>query len=302
MIFPVQVSREHVLAFRVRRQHLDRRLPAGAPAEAVAVCGIRTTPAGTATAALAAQVAGLGTDTVPAALQDGSLVEVLGPRQVPTLVLPADVTVLTAGAPPAEDTGLRDALGENSAQALTAAGIGLADAVRQVAAAARDELAAGARTRGSLSATLTRRLPAAMSSWCQRCGSTHLHETLFRTAGGAGAFRIQPSPGRETTLAALDGPRPCGTAGTNTPPRPSPTAPIGAPLNRTRPSGWLRVGRRQVGSVIAARHELHRRGAGIVTPHRGCRCVTWAHRVDPAAPRRVLRAALSVSPITACSL
>jgi Winged helix DNA-binding domain len=208
----VRTARDQVLAFRLRRQHLDRRLPADALADMVAAGGIRNTPAGSAPAALAARLTGLDPGTVPAALADGSLVEVLGPRQVPTLVLPADVTVFTAGAMPAQEAALRDALGENAAKALAAGGIGLADAVRLVAEAARQELAAGPRTRGSLSAALTRRLPDALSSWCRRCGSTHLHETLFRTAGGTGAFRMHPGPGRETILAALDGIRPSPAA------------------------------------------------------------------------------------------
>jgi hypothetical protein len=51
---------------------------------------------------------------------------------------------------------------------------------------------------------MTRRLPEAMSSWCERCGSRHVPESLFRIPGGAGAFRIEPRSGRQVSFAGLD--------------------------------------------------------------------------------------------------
>jgi Winged helix DNA-binding domain len=201
------VTRERVLGFRLRRQHLHRRLPAGRLGTAVAdCCGIRNSPPGSAGPALDARVDGLAADTVAGELAAGSLVEVLGPRLVPTLVRPEDVGVLTVGVLPADERALTDVIGRLTAKDLAAAGIGLADAVREVTEAARAELAAGPRTRGDLSAALTRRLPAAMSSWCERCGSRHVRESLFRIPGGAGVYRIEPRSDRQVSFARLDDP------------------------------------------------------------------------------------------------
>jgi hypothetical protein len=201
----VSTARDNVLAFRQGRQHLHRRVPRARLGEAVAdCCGIRNSPPGSADAALAARVTGLSGDAVAGAISDGSLVEVLGPRLVPTLARPEDVALLTAGAMPADERALAETMGPQAAKGLKAAGIGLADAVRQLSEAAEDELAAGPRARGELSAALTRRLPDAMSSWCARCGSRHVRETLFRVAGGIGVYRIAPRSGREVSLARLD--------------------------------------------------------------------------------------------------
>ena len=201
------ISRESVLAFRLRRQHLDRRLPPARLAEVAAdCCGLRNSPPGSADAALAARLTGRATASVAEALAAGSLVEVLGPRLVPTLVRAEDVALLTVGTMPADERALADTVGPQAATDLRAAGIGLADAVRQLTEAAEDELAAGPLARGELSAAMTRRLPEAMSSWCPRCGSRHVREALFRVPGGAGVYRLEPRSGRQVAFARLDQP------------------------------------------------------------------------------------------------
>jgi hypothetical protein len=203
----VATSRESVLAFRLRRQHLDRRLPPARLAEVAAdCCGLRNSPPGSADAALAARLTGRSAAVVAEALAAGSLVEVLGPRLVPTLVPPEDVALLTVGTMPADERALADTVGPQAAKDLKAAGIGLADAVRRLTEVAEDELAAGPLARGELSAAMTRRLPEAMSSWCARCGSRHVRETLFRVPGGAGVYRLEPRSGRQVAFALLDQP------------------------------------------------------------------------------------------------
>jgi hypothetical protein len=200
----METSRERVLGFRLRRHHLGRRTGAGALADVAAVAGIRSSPPGTAPEALAARLARLPADAVDTAVEAGTVVEILGPRLIATYVPAEDVAVFTAGTMPAEETALREMLGDRTAKALKADGIGLADAVRRISDAARDELSDGPRTRGALSAALTRRLPSSMSGWCERCGSVHVSETLFRTPGGTGVLRIEPRTDREVVLGALD--------------------------------------------------------------------------------------------------
>jgi hypothetical protein len=202
---PLTTDPERVVGFRLRRHHLDRRLGPRSLRAAVAVCGIRNSPPGSAATALAARVDRLPPSAVADAVADGSLLEVIGPRLVPTLVVPEDVAVFTIGSVP-DERALRDLVGDATAKALAAAGIGLLDAVGQVTAAARAALAGGPLTRGGLSAAVTRTVPAPMSAWCGRCGSRHVSENLFRLAGGSGAYAIAPRSGRGVSLRLLDPP------------------------------------------------------------------------------------------------
>ncbi len=199
---PLTTTPERVLGFRLRRHHLGRRLALRSLGAAATACGIRNSPPGSALTALAARVTGMS------AVSAAALVEVIGPRLTPTLVLPADVAVFTVGALPPDDRSLRETLGDNTAKALAGAGLGLADAVRAAAEAARAALAGGPLARGELSAVVTAQLPPAMSAWCPRCGSRHVSDTLFRAAGAAGAYALEPRSGRGVTLRRLELPDP----------------------------------------------------------------------------------------------
>ena len=50
------ITREQILAFRLQRHNLPRRLPAGSLVEAAAVCGIQNSPPGAALLSLYARV------------------------------------------------------------------------------------------------------------------------------------------------------------------------------------------------------------------------------------------------------
>jgi hypothetical protein len=200
----VKVTRTHVLAFRLRRQHLVRRLGAATMAEAFATCGVRNSPPGSAQVALLARVSGVSEDRVSAALLDRRLVEVYGPRMVPALVRSQDLPVFTVGGMGADDASLRETLGKVAASGLAEADMRPVDALTRVVEAARAELAGGARGKGDLSAALTARLPESMSLWCERCGSRHIHEELFRLPGVAGIYCIAPRSGREVCYVLVD--------------------------------------------------------------------------------------------------
>jgi hypothetical protein len=197
-------TRRQVLAFRLRRHNLARRLGAARMPEATATCGVRNSPPGSASMALLARVNGVSEDRVSAALADRHLVEVNGPRMVPALVRPQDVAVFTVGGIGADDASLRETVGRVAATALAQAGIRPIDALARVVEAALAELAGGARTRGALSAAMTARLPEAMSLWCRVCGSRHIHEGLFRLPGAAGVYCIAPRSGREVCYVRTD--------------------------------------------------------------------------------------------------
>ena len=200
----VTTDRSQVLAFRLRRQHLVCRLGAASMADATATCGVRNSPPGSAQVALLARVDGVSEGRVSAALSDRRLVEVYGPRMVPVLVSPRDLAVFTVGGIGTDDESLRDTLGKVTAKALAEARISPTDALTSVVEAARAELAGGVRGKGELSAAMTARLPESMSLWCERCGSRHIHEELFRLPGAAGIYCIAPRSGREVGYVRVD--------------------------------------------------------------------------------------------------
>lgn len=199
-----RTTRAHVLAFRLRRHNLAQRLGEARMAEAVAACSIRNTPPGSALSALAARVNGVSEDATSAALAGKTLVEVLGPRMIPAFVCPGDVAVFTVGGVSTDEASLRVTMGEKASGRLAADGIGLGDALTQVIDATRAELKGGARARGDLSEALTARLPEAMSLWCKRCGSRHIHETLFRLPGAVGVYCVAPRSGREVSYVLVE--------------------------------------------------------------------------------------------------
>lgn len=200
----VTTTRRNVLAFRLRRQHLARRLGAARMAGVTGTCSVRNSPPGTAQVALLARVNGVSEERVSAALSDRRLVEVHGPRMVPALVRPEDLAVFTVGGVGTDDESLRESFGKLTARRLTEAGIRPADALTCVIEVALAELAGGARGKGELSAAMTARLPESMSSWCERCGSRHVQEELFRLPGAVGLYCIAPRSGREVCYVRVD--------------------------------------------------------------------------------------------------
>jgi hypothetical protein len=201
----VTATRERVLAFRLRRQNLVRRLVAGRMPDAIAACGVRNSPPGSAQVALLARVDGVSAERVSAALADRSVVEVHDPRMVPALVPAEDLAVFTVGGVGTDDASLREKFGVVAAKALAQAGISATDALALVVEAARAELAGGVRATGELSAAMTARLPEPMSLWCERCGSRHIHESLFRLPGSLGISCIAPRSGRAVRYVRVDG-------------------------------------------------------------------------------------------------
>jgi hypothetical protein len=200
----VTTARRQVLAFRLRRQHLARRLGAARILDVTATCGVRNSPPGSAQVALLARVNGVSEDLVSAALSDRRLVEVHGPRMVPALVRPEDLAVFTVGGIGSDDASLHETLGKVTARRLAEADIRPTDALTQVVEAAHAELAGGARGKGDLSAAMTARLPESMSLWCGRCGSRHVDEELFRLPGAVGIYCIAPRSGREVWYVRVD--------------------------------------------------------------------------------------------------
>ena len=175
----VTTARRQVLAFRLRRQHLARRLGAARMADVTATCSVRNSPPGSAQVALLARVNGVSQDRVSAALSDRRLVEVHGPRMVPALVRPEDMAVFTVGGIGTDDASLRETLGKVTAGRLAEADIRPTDALNRVVEAAHAELAVDVVVVRALRLTTHSRgtVPAT------RCGRHLLRRAAFRPRG-----------------------------------------------------------------------------------------------------------------------
>jgi hypothetical protein len=201
---PSGISRAQVLAFRLGRHHLSSRLTQARLADAVRACSVCNSPPGSAVLALMARVSGVSDQLVTATLSARTTIEVLGSRMRPALVHRDDVAVFTVGGVSLDDASLRVAIGSGPSAKLAAEGIRPADALSRAIEATRQELAGGARGRGELSAALTARLPDSMSSWCARCRSRHVYETIFRLPGVVGVTCIAVRTSREVSYVLTD--------------------------------------------------------------------------------------------------
>jgi hypothetical protein len=105
---PATVTRAQILALRLQRHNLARRLVGGSLEEAAAVCGIQNSPPGSALLSLHArveEVSGAALDR--ALLADKRLVQVWSVRTAPLLVPARDAAIFTHGLLPDGEEELR---------------------------------------------------------------------------------------------------------------------------------------------------------------------------------------------------
>jgi hypothetical protein len=212
------ITREQILAFRLQRHNLARRLVAGSLAAdplaaAAAVCGIQNSPPGSALLSLGARVAGVsGVDLDRALLEDRLLVQVWSVRAAP-LILPAtDAAVFTRGLLPEGEDELRFLM-RGAGEHLQRAGLAATDLVDWTAAALEHVLDGCQLTKDELGVELSRRLaqkvPAAAAAlWDSPDLWGRFGESLARFALNAvalrGAFCILSHPGRAATFVRTD--------------------------------------------------------------------------------------------------
>lgn len=278
MVAAMQVTREKVLDFRVARAHLATRLaaddgaaPVGPSLASAMASGLRTTAASGPAAALAARVAGAGQATLDALVTDRSVVEVVGMRASPHLIVAADWAVLTAAALPAGDASLAAALDGLSRRGDPFAQLTPTRALEIATDAALESLADGPLDRGALSAAMTAILPPELSPYCAGCKSEHVGETLFRLAGEAGGYVRRSGVRGKATLC-----RPADWFGSDTV----------APRADRLPPGELEVARHELTRRFLRSHgPSDERGLAAwlgVTPADGA--ARWAYFPEPLTP------------------
>jgi hypothetical protein len=137
---PLAVRRGDVLAFRLKSQHLTKRLSLDSLLQAAGACGIQETPPGSAVLSLHARVAGLTPDAVFEALAvEKSLVQMWSLRGAPYLFPTCDAPVFTTGLLPEDEESLRFFI-LGIEQALSRIGMTATEVVERTAVALHDVL------------------------------------------------------------------------------------------------------------------------------------------------------------------
>lgn len=181
-----QAYRDHVLAFRARGHHLDRRLPHNQLLVALAQAGVRDVRS-SGLASLHARVDKVTAADMSILRESGAVLEVISARGTDTLVPAADVAVFTIGTLPSDEESLRARL-KPWLGVLDDSGHTAANAVEATKNAAREALANGPLAVAELSAALTAKLPR-LSEMCRgRCGAVHIAQGLFDLAGESGLW------------------------------------------------------------------------------------------------------------------
>lgn len=205
------VTREQVLAFRIRAQGLDRSATRTSDLPVLDL-GVQDGPGDAAALALAARLADptaldlVGTaapDSDPAGSDGtGGLTAIWSFRGAPHLHRSGELEALARALWPRDDEDAAHRVNGYSAE-LRAAGLAGLPAFR-AAADAMAEVVREPLTKGEVSAAVTRLVPEGLSSWCRGCGATHVFDQVLRAAAlPAGAAIV---PGRTPlTLAPLPG-------------------------------------------------------------------------------------------------
>lgn len=171
----MEITREQVLGFRVRAQHLDRDGGGSVADTAVLDFGVQDTGPDGAGWALAIR----GLDK--AALDgDDALAYAWTLRGAPHAYRRADLPGIAAATAPFSEADAAKRVFD-AAKPLKAAGIPVLDALDTVAAAMRGIVTAP-MVKGEVSTRLTAALPEPYLRWCRSCRATHSYEQPFRLA------------------------------------------------------------------------------------------------------------------------
>lgn len=171
------MTRDEVLAHRVRAQQLDR----GAPDPAVLDLGVQDTGPDGGRWALAIR----GAD-----LPDDDLVVLWTLRGAPHLYRRADLPGVAAAVAPFSEADAAKRIFDAS-RPLKAAGIGMVEALDGVAAAMR-EVVTAPMVKGEVSTRLAERMAEPYLRWCRPCRATHLYEQTFRLAAVRAGLELEP--------------------------------------------------------------------------------------------------------------
>lgn len=178
----LEVASNQALAFRLAGNHLTRRVE---PMAAVAACGIQEYPPGWGRIAIHAR-----TREEPS---QRSTMLINAMRGAPHFVPIRDRAVFTTALIPEDPAGLRALIGSAAAKHFDEAGVGVAEGLEEIGAAARDGLTDGPLSFDDFHQALRERLPKKLLPWCQPCQSHHVKHSVWQSLGPLGVTMM---PGR----------------------------------------------------------------------------------------------------------
>ncbi|WP_181782907.1 DNA glycosylase AlkZ-like family protein, partial [Pseudonocardia pini] len=162
----VELDRRRVLAHRFARHGLAARSAGPVAGLRVLRLGVQDSPPGSLPLALAARREAVRADLA-------GLVVIWSHRGAPHLHPREALPALAAASWPVSEADAAARLGWQRKR-LAEIGIPVTEALRVVAAAMAEVLAAGPRVKGELSAEVTARIPAELSPWCGPCEAHHV--------------------------------------------------------------------------------------------------------------------------------
>ncbi|MEV4892275.1 winged helix DNA-binding domain-containing protein [Nonomuraea sp. NPDC055795] len=195
----MNVEREQVIAFRLRRHQLDER---GTLADAAATAP-QNTPPGSAQLALRAR-AEVGAAEVEAAIaKRRTLIQTWSLRGSPCLVSSAELPLFTRGLLPDDEESWRAQMA-GFLPMLDQMGRSASATMERVIEATRDALDGRTLTKRELGSALAPRLPAEFAPWMEPDMFSSFSAILTRAASLTGEFAIAPRVGNEASLMRVD--------------------------------------------------------------------------------------------------
>ncbi|SER34566.1 DNA glycosylase AlkZ-like family protein [Microlunatus flavus] len=183
------MDRHEALARRLAAQQLDRPV-AQRPLGDAAVLDLGVQDTGRDGASWALANRGVPVPGPEALVTSEELALVWSLRGAPHYYRRADLPGVLDATSPYDDADARRRTLDAS-RPLTAAGIGMREAMGVVATTMR-EVVAAPTAKGDLSGALTERLDEPYLRWCNPCQATHVYEQTFRLSGLAAGLELEP--------------------------------------------------------------------------------------------------------------
>ena len=183
------MDRYEALARRIAAQQLDRPV-AERPVDDAAVLDLGVQDTGRDGASWALANRGVPVPGPQALVESPELALVWSLRGAPHHYRRTDLPgVLDATSPYSDADARKRTL--DASRPLTAAGVGMLEAMGVVATTMR-EVVARPTVKGELSTALTERLPEPYLRWCHPCQATHVYEQTFRLSALAAGLELEP--------------------------------------------------------------------------------------------------------------
>jgi hypothetical protein len=198
----VPVDRHQVVAFRLARHHLTKRLDPGGLRSAAATAP-QNTPPGSAPLALRARADVNGVQVDQAIANERSLLQVWSLRGAPCIVATQELPLFTIGLLPDDEASWRAALG-GFLPVIDQLGRTATEVMEMVIDATHDALDGVVLTKRELGTAIGRRMPEELAPWFEPDTFSAFSAILTRAASLTGTVTIAPRSGAEASFVRTD--------------------------------------------------------------------------------------------------